>query len=242
MMLLLLLASVWTTTIWGAITPHVWDWEDVEVVDPYTRCCKTFMAVAFDSENNVFVGGRSHEGMFAVKLDGVSGTVMWTYLQENNSSSADGLDNDLGSTGTVDAAGNFILVGDFVAKIDGATGEEIWQYKNRSDVVDNQYSFPSWKGTAVDAAGDIYLATHVTDSSYDTSMFAAKLDGDSGEYVWSWGEDTPEKDYLSAVVIDGNNTVLLLGHAKEQFVYDGPFDSIVGVQVQGISCQRYFGV
>ncbi|CAM9990061.1 unnamed protein product, partial [Ectocarpus fasciculatus] len=73
---------------------------------------------------------------------------------------------------------------------------------------------PSWTGTTVDAAGDVYLATYVQVSGGD-AMFATKLDGDSGEYVWSWSEDTPGDEYLTDVVVDSNSTVLLLGYSEE---------------------------
>lgn len=184
----------------------------MEVVDPYTTCCSSFMAVAFDSENNVFVGGRSNEGMFAAKLDGVSGAVLWTSLQEKiRALRAYALNDNLTSSGTVDAAGNFILVGDFAAKIDGATGEARWQYVNRSDPVDNQYETFAWTGTTVDAAVDVYLSTYGVVSegitSCHESMFASKLDGDSGEIVWSWGEDTPASKYLTDVVGDNKTTL-----------------------------------
>eukprot|EP00752_Nemacystus_decipiens_P007020 g6298.t1 len=246
-LLLLLLVFFRITSVRGATTPHLWDWEDTAVVDPYTsEHLLTFkaVAVAFDSKNDVFIGGRSSEGMFAVKLDGASGTVLWTYLQEDDTStgSAANLVEDLSTSGTVDAAGNFIMAGDFAAKIDGATGEEIWLYNNETEVVNDQYDpdeFPSWLGTAVDATGDVYLVTYIPVSapglSSQASMFATKLDGDSGEYMWSWGEDTPAEEYLTGVVADGDNNVLLLGHAEGQFVYDGPFNSMVGIQLQANS-------
>jgi len=154
-----------------------------------------------------------------VKLDGVSGAVLW-----QQTVARPGVRNRTTHALALDAAGDVIVGGGdgtngrrasdlFVAKLDGATGGERWRYelfgpsddddddaRNRADAI------------AVDSAGDVVVHGQLSDENADGDVVAiplvAKLSGMDGRELWRASDGiAPSAD----VTVDGAGDVVVAG-------------------------------
>jgi hypothetical protein len=147
-------------------------------------------AVVVDAVGDVIAGGviptaGSRGGFAVVKLDSASGGERWRYSAAAAPGFADGV-----SKMAVDAAGNVVAVGrvtntypqaDFaVIKVNGASGVELWR-----QTLNGTANGPDGaNAVAVDAAGDVFAAGFLENTTTGSDFTVVKFDGRTGAERW----------------------------------------------------------
>lgn len=182
----------------------------------------------------------------AVKLDGTSGEVLWTWTDSSVDDEADfmlGVDTDSnndvimgGRTEGYWAAFNPVNQGHLaVVKLDGNTGDEIWRYQEAppdSTTISNTWAgFAAATSVAVDGDDNIILVGQTFGSlvdgegSYqDSDYFVMKLDGTDGDEIWTIQGETSESgtsfDNLLHVKADSAGDIVGVGIGGDEDAID----------------------
>lgn len=202
-----------------------------------------------DSADNLLIVGYTSDSVIgdtealptdvgAVKLDGSTGDILWTWLAASRESTAFdymfGIDTDSAddvfmggysegywSTPNTDGRRDIAAV-----KLDGATGDELWRYQSvAGDSVTSLgeyvwYGQSSVSGVAVDNDDNVFLVGYSFNSFVvgegdpgDADMIVIKLDGSSGDEIWraQYGSSTGWENLLGARV-DAAGDLLTTGN------------------------------
>ena len=141
------------------------------------------VALALDPGGNVIAGGTDN-GHFAVtRLAGATGIEAWrTVLGDFGFATDVAIDGvgDVLAAGTVDSGSGVRDL--FVVKLAGGLGGELWQ---RSFPGTDPSFQTTAEAVAVDAAGDVFVAGHLTNRNTEDDWLVVKLDGATGADLWS---------------------------------------------------------
>ncbi|CAB1110486.1 unnamed protein product [Ectocarpus sp. CCAP 1310/34] len=226
---------------------EVWRW------DGWTTSDETLTHGAVDSDGDVVLVGTqgyaaaedlvddtfvdAYSGDFAaVKLEGASGEVLWTWTASSLGSEADVFlasdtdsNNDVIMGGTTEgywSSSNHDSVPHLAAvKLDGSTGDEIWRYQERPpDSYTSLESFfyygsGSVLGVAVDGDDNCFLAGQTYGSLVfgegdpgDSDFFVIKLDGTDGSEMWTvQGGESTSFDAFHNVKVDSGGDLIAVG-------------------------------
>jgi hypothetical protein len=142
-------------------------------------------ALALYPGGDVIAAGRDGAGFaFAVtRLTGATGAEAWrTVLDDSGFASDVAIDGagDVLAAGTVDSGSGVRDL--FVVKLSGGTGTELW----RRSFSGTDPSFQTMaEAVAVDAAGDVFVAGHLTNRNTEDDWLVVKLAGATGADLWS---------------------------------------------------------
>lgn len=141
---------------------------------------------------------------YVTRLDGADGSDLWT-IQGGGSTSFDSL-RDV----KIDPAGDIIAVGVggdedamdlIVIKVDGTTGTVLWEYSPSTS-----YTHDTLAAMDVDAAGDVYAAGGFDADNLQGHIaetpVVLKLDGASGDVIWTYEGTTASRAVFSEVTVD----------------------------------------
>eukprot|EP00752_Nemacystus_decipiens_P016211 g14498.t1 len=198
------------------------------------------VGVAVDGDDNVFLVGQTFGSLvdgegdpgdsdfFAMKLDGSDGSEIWR-LQSGGGSEFDSF-----HAVKADSDGNLVAVGiskrtdsvDFVVlRLSGADGSTLWEYSPPS----SSPSSASASSTDVlhtvdlDADGNVYVAgglgaENLQGGAADTPL-VLKLNGSTGEPVWTYEGAAASRAYFSSVAVDpATGTVVAVGTTEGTWV------------------------
>lgn len=178
-------------------------------------------SIAVDADNNVYALGSFSGGVRLLKLDGVSGTVIWQ--QDFNRSTYAG-----GRAGAYDSAGGLVLdqLGNVyisttsfrstigytgvVAKYDAGTGAPIWDK--------DLGTMESSGGPMVtDAQGDVFITSSYRDTSNYPNWETKKLSRVTGAELWRTTFDGTAHyyDYPLDIAIDASGNVVVTGDTNQ---------------------------
>lgn len=182
--------------------------------------------VAADARGDVLAVGfitNSETGndFAVVKLDGLSGTVLWT-------KTISGMDSplfDMAHAVTVDLAGDVIAAGylaniltddDFtVIKLDGTSGAERWR-----KVINGTANGADDRALAVtaDVEGNVVAAGHIRNTETLDDFTVIKLEGVSGAELWRQmiNGDANGEDWAGTVSVDVTGDVVAAGATKNK--------------------------
>ncbi|CAM9614843.1 unnamed protein product [Ectocarpus sp. 13 AM-2016] len=226
---------------------EVWRWDGWTTLDDHAN------DGTVDSDGNVVLVGSqgyaaaedlvddtfedAYSGDFAaVKLDGASGEVLWTWTASSFGSEADiflasdtDSNNDIvigGRTEGYWSSSNPDSVPHLAAvKLDGGTGDEIWRYQEHppdsytSLGSSFYYGSGSVIGVAVDGDDNCFLAGQTWGSLVfgegdpgDSDFFVIKLDGTDGSEIWAvQGGESTSFDALHYVKVDSAGDLIAVG-------------------------------
>ncbi|CAM9101347.1 unnamed protein product [Ectocarpus sp. 6 AP-2014] len=226
---------------------EVWRWDGWTTLDEHTN------DGAVDLGGNVVLVGTqgyaaaeytiddtfedAYSGDFAaVKLEGASGEVLWTWTASSLGSEADtflAVDTDSNndivmggrtegywSSSNPDTTPHIAVV-----KLDGGTGDEIWRYQEHppdsytSWGVYFYYGLGSVSGVAVDGDDNCLLVGQTYGSLVygegdpgDSDFFVIKLDGTDGSEIWTvQGGESASYDSLNHVKVDSAGDLIAVG-------------------------------
>lgn len=188
-------------------------------------------AVAIDGAGDVVVGGGAFpadldQTDFVMRLDDVTGAVLWRWETVNAPLSIPLNDLILDATGDVIAAAGRLGGAGFVVKLSGSDGTEIWRRDlgeafsvaadasgdvfagatgsvhklsggDGSDIWDTDLGGGATVAVAIDPFGDVLAADH--------SGNTTKLDGSSGVQLW---QTDVGFDFRGAITVDGAGDVI----------------------------------
>lgn len=199
--------------------------------------------VAVDRDDNVFLVGQAFGSLlagegdpgdsdfFVIKLDGSDGSEVWR-LQ-----SGDGSEFDSFHSAKADSAGNLVVVGisggttdsiDFVVlRLSGTDGSTLWEYSPSS-----ASSTDVLHAVDLDAEGNVYVAGGLGAENLQGGVaetpVVLKLDGSTGEPVWTYVEAAASRAYFSGIAVDPTTgTVVAVGTTEGTWVQgaaQGGFD------------------
>lgn len=205
-----------------------------------------------DAGGNVVLGGHGGGQLWAVRMDGHDGRILW----ERAHAVGDEYGHlpDLRAL-TVAPAGDVVLAGygafgergldPVVLRLDGETGDEAWRF-----VVDGgAHGFYEWaSGAAIDAAGDVVVVGTVTHgvpgAPSGSGLLVAKLDGDTGAVIWRsdvLGRAPAGTSWINGgtVALDGHGDVVVAmrdGVLKRAGISGGDHPCGNGVRDAGEEC------
>ncbi|CAN0511657.1 unnamed protein product [Ectocarpus sp. 12 AP-2014] len=226
---------------------EVWRWDGWTTLDDHAN------DGAVDSDGNVVLVGSqgyvaaeytiddtfedAYSGDFAaVKLDGASGEVLWTWTASSLGSEADlflavdtDSNNDIVMGGRTEGYWSSSNPGTTphiaVVKLDGGTGDEIWRYQEHPP--DSYTSLGSYfyygsgsvSGVAVDGDDNCFLVGQTYGSLVygegdpgDSDFFVIKLDGTDGSEIWTvQGGESTSFDALHHVKVDSAGDLIAVG-------------------------------
>ncbi|CAM9101066.1 unnamed protein product [Ectocarpus sp. 6 AP-2014] len=226
---------------------EVWRWDGWTTLDDHAN------DGAVDSDGNVVLVGSqgyaavedtiddtfvdAYSGDFAaVKLEGASGEVLWTWTASSLGSEADTFravdtdsNNDIVMGGRTEgywSSSNPDSVAHIaVVKLDGGTGDEIWRYQEHPP--DSYTSLGSYfyygsgsvSGVAVDGDDNCFLVGQTYGSLVygegdpgDSDFFVIKLDGTDGSEIWTvQGGESASFDSLNHVKVDSVGDLIVVG-------------------------------
>lgn len=181
--------------------------------------------VTVDADDNPLLVGKQGGRLEAIKLDGGTGVVVWSWQ-----TAADGWDAVTVEGGQADASGDLLLGGttegnwygdsnsglsDFMAlKLDGATGVEVWRWQGGTNEDDKV------SAAIVNPSGDLILAGWTLGSwgrvnlqeGEEADFMCVTLDGDTGEEISRWqGGSTTHRDSATTAAADASGHILLAG-------------------------------
>lgn len=181
--------------------------------------------IAVDARGDLVVVGFTWSpkmaGDFAVaKLDGVTGTVLWSKAISGTSP----VSFDLAHAVTGDLAGDVIAAGylrnsltedDFtVIKLDGTSGAERWRttINGTSNGIDRALAI------AVDVNGHVVAAGHIRNTETLDDFFVTKLDGITGSELWrqTINGDANGDDWAGTVSLDVLGNVVAAGATENR--------------------------
>jgi hypothetical protein len=205
--------------------PYILDWTKQLGTTSIDRA----NSVAIDSNNNVYITGRTEGDLggpnagsvdaFLAKYDS-AGTLVWTkQLGTSSSDFARGVAIDSNNyvyiTGYTfgglggPKAGSYDA---FLAKYDSSTGDRVWTKQLGTSSSDRAF------GVAIDSNNNVYITGH-TDGGLDGNTsagfydaFLAKYDSSTGNRVWTKQLGTTSFDIANSVAIDSNNNVYITGY------------------------------
>lgn len=182
------------------------------------------MAVGVDAGGNVIVAGYTNDNtsgvdMRTTKLNGATGTSMWSVKYSGNGSVL-GIDKALALA--IDSAGNAIVSGYSLdapghkrmrtIKYDGASGAQLWNSVLSGSISGQDDSFAA---LTLDNAGNPIITGYTNDLSGGRNMRTAKYNGASGALLWSklynYTSTDPDEGY--AVAVDSTGTVTVTGYS-----------------------------
>lgn len=190
--------------------------------------------VAVDGEDNVFLVGQTFGSLlagegdpgdsdfFVIKLDGLDGSELWR-LQSGTGSEFDSF-----HAAKADSAGNLVVVGisgqtdssvDFVVlRLSGADGSTLWEYSPSSGS-----STDVLHAVDLDAGGDVYVAGGLGAENLQGGVaevpVVLKLDGSTGDPVWTYEGAAASRAYFSSVAVDpATGTVVAVGRTEGTWV------------------------
>ncbi|CAM9594564.1 unnamed protein product [Ectocarpus sp. 13 AM-2016] len=226
---------------------EVWRW------DGWTTSDEILTHGAVDSNGDVVLVGTqgyssvedilddtfedTYSGDFAaVKLDGASGDLLWTWTDSSLGSAA-----DLFLAGDTDSNNDVVMGGrtegywsssnpDSVAhlaavKLDGGTGDEIWRYQEHPPdsytSLENYFYYGSGSVTGITVDGDdnCFLVGQTWGSlvfgegdAGDSDFFVIKLDGTDGSEIWTvQGGESTSFDFFVDVKVDSAGDLVAVG-------------------------------
>lgn len=200
------------------------------------------VGVAVDGADNVFLVGQTFGSLlagegdpgdsdfFVIKLDGLDGSEIWR-LQSGGGSEFDSF-----HAAKADPAGNLVVVGisgqtdsvDFVVlRLSGADGSTLWEYSPSS-----ASSTDVLHAVDLDAEGDVYVAGGLGAGNLQGGVaelpVVVKLNGSTGEPVWTYEGAAASRAYFSSVAVDpSTGTVVAVGTTEGTWVQgaaQGGFD------------------
>lgn len=161
------------------------------------------VALKIDQNNDVLLAGQQAAGseLLLFKVDGSAGTVAWSQRYDIPSN---GDDQVVGMHLTV--GGDVILIGDpgIAIRYTGLDGQLIWarQLPDQAALVSTQ----------IDATGHLYV---IGDASLSPNLRAAKIDVNSGEFVWQATFD-PDlgREAARESAIDSQGNLVVVGNSE----------------------------
>lgn len=200
---------------------EIWRFQDgTEDSGNAGRSTGSILGVAGDPDGNFFLvgfvvgrltsasGAADDRDFFVIKVDGATGDVIWR-LQDGTPS-----DDDVFLAAATDYAGNVIAAGytlgdygaeagggyDFLAAKFNDDGQELWRYQSGTEQDE------AFRALAVDGDGDVYLAggfgTIESEALTAAKPVVHKLDGNTGEPVWTYDGNTSTNTTFRSVAID----------------------------------------
>ena len=193
----------------------------------------TVLGVAGDPEGNIFLvgfvvgrltsssGSSSDRDFFVMKLDSATGGVIWR-LQDGTPS-----EDDVFFAAATDSTGSVVAAGytlgdyntggdgtgggggggyDFIAAKFGRDGEELWRYQSGTEKNE------TFRAVTVDGDDNVYLGgesqTLISETAH-TSPVVHKLDGDTGQLLWTYDEETSTNSTFRSLVVDGETGLVV---------------------------------
>lgn len=183
--------------------------------------------------DDLYASGGS-EDFAAVKIEGASGEVLWTYVGSSTGYETDILlDCDTDSNNDVYVAGytqGFWTMSNapnsrhlMCAKLDGSTGTDIWRYQTTAPSSTTEdyiyYGSGMVSGVAVNGEDDVFLVGYTYNSlvygegtTDNRDYVAIKLDGETGERIFTvQGGSDFEHDELRAAKCDASGDLVAVG-------------------------------
>ncbi|CBJ29523.1 hypothetical protein Esi_0149_0082 [Ectocarpus siliculosus] len=226
---------------------EVWRWDGWTTLDEHTNDGAVDLdgnvvlvgsqgyAAAEDLLDDTFVDAYSGD-FAAVKLEGASGEVLWTWTASSLGSEADMFlavdtdsNNDIVMGGRTEgywSSSNPDSVAHIaVVKLDGGTGDEIWRYQEHPPDSYTSlgsyfyYGYGSVSGVAVDGDDNCLLVGQTYGSLVygegdpgDSDFFVIKLDGTDGSEIWTvQGGESASFDSLHHVKVDSGGDLIVVG-------------------------------
>lgn len=177
------------------------------------------MALALDSQDNVYVTGRAMIGgqgteILTMKLAGNDGQIMWTQLVGGAALQDDiAWDIVVGPDGNPVIAGYIVDTGNvahyFTRKLDAVDGDPIWE-RIEPGALNNIEVRSGWLGVMDD--GDLVLC-HRTFGSNGYDVVLRRYDASDGATVWATLYDGPTHggDDVRAMRLDSQGNLLVAG-------------------------------
>jgi len=203
----------------------------------------TYGGISFGG--STFCSGTGGLNLFVAKFSGADGSHLWsrdfsTQGQSQGKGVAVDGNGDVFVVGSVQGSMDFgngrlytmAALGAFAAKLSGATGSVIW-----SKLFGGQTSNYNDQGVAVaiDSVGNIFFTGSfasrsidfgcgpLSNSSYDDSVFLAKLSGSDGSCMWARASTSTSGSYADplAVAVDASDNVEVAGVFKGNVTFAG---------------------
>lgn len=191
------------------------------------------VGVAVDGDDNVFLVGQTFGSLvagegdpgdsdfFVIKLDGSDGSEMWR-LQSGGGSEFDSF-----HAAKADSAGNLVVVGIsgrtdavnfIVLRLSGTDGSTLWEYSPSS-----ASSTDVLHAVDLDAEGNVYVAGGLGAENLQGGVaevpVVLKLNGSTGELVWTYEGAAASRAYFSSVAVDLTaGTVVAVGTTEGTWV------------------------
>ncbi|CAM9835282.1 unnamed protein product [Scytosiphon promiscuus] len=168
---------------------------------------------ACSSETSASLAGGSCV-LAAFKLSGGDGGEIWRYhgafdASDSSTSRSSSIQNADGGNIlalAVDSGGSTFFVGWASGKLDGATGDIIWDTDSHGSTGPYQLH-----ACTVDSDDNV-VAAGVAGGSTADAGFAAKIDGDDGDTIWTWQDETNDFDeVLLGVAVDAEGDAYAAG-------------------------------
>ncbi len=175
-------------------------------------------AVAVDAAGDVIAGGLVFDAatgpsFYVTKLSGATGAEIWHQSLGTGSALAVGVD----ALGDVFAAGSVLGAmadSDFmVVKLAGSNGAELWR-----ETIDGPDGLDDVAvSVAVDGNGDVIAAGFSTSLATGADLFVVKLDGATGDPIWTGLVDgtASGNDEATHVVVDSAGDVIAAGLLRD---------------------------
>ena len=175
-------------------------------------------AVAVDPSGDVIAGGLVFDpttgpSFYVTKLNGATGTEIWHQSLGTGGALAVAVD----ASGDVFAAGSVpgaMVDSDFmVVKLAGANGAELWR-----ETIDGPDGLDDVAvSVAVDGNGDVIAAGFSTSVATGADLFVVKLDGATGDPIWTGLVDgtASGNDEATHVIVDSAGDVIAAGLLRD---------------------------
>jgi hypothetical protein len=187
--------------------PEIPEW--TTTVDGLSSDADQAFAIALDSNGDVFAAGVVFEvsgpNFFVIKLDGTTGTEIWSESLGTGGALALAVDRDDNLVVAGDEPGIAVDTDVLVVKLDGVDGGELW--RTAIDGGDNLDDVAF--AVQLDGNNDVVAAGFTTNPTTGSDLFVVKLDGVTGVEEWRGEEDgtANDDDQLVAVALVGKDVV-----------------------------------